>query len=50
VLDAEGYPRDLRGGSAAPGLFFVGYESVSTGLLREIALQAEAVAAELARA
>ena len=49
ALDDEGYPRDWRGG-AHPGLFFVGYEQPSTGLLREIAIQAEAVAAAIARA
>jgi cation diffusion facilitator CzcD-associated flavoprotein CzcO len=48
VLDEEGYPRDWKGG-AHPGLFFVGYRQPSTGLLREIAIQAEAVAAEVAR-
>ena len=49
VLDDEGYPRDWKG-SAHPGLFFVGYQQPSTGLLREIAIQAEAVAAAIARA
>jgi len=49
VLDDDGYPRDWRGGGACPNLFFVGYENVSTGLLLEIAIQAEAVAAALAR-
>jgi len=49
VLDDEGYPRDWKGG-AHPGLFFVGYQQPSTGLLREIALQAEAVAAAIAGA
>ena len=47
ALDEDGYARDWRGGGAHPGLFFVGYENVATGLLREIALQAEAVAAAL---
>jgi indole-3-pyruvate monooxygenase len=48
ALDEAGYPRDWRGGGAAPHLFFVGYANVATGLLREIALEAEAVAAALA--
>lgn len=48
VLDDEGCPRDWKGG-AHPGLFFVGYQQPPTGLLREIALQAEAVAAAIAR-
>jgi hypothetical protein len=49
VLDARGAPRDWRGGGACPNLFFVGYEVVATGLLRQIALEAEAVADEIAR-
>jgi cation diffusion facilitator CzcD-associated flavoprotein CzcO len=49
VLDAEGYPRDWRGGDASPDLFFVGYANVATGLLREIAIQAQAVAAEIGK-
>jgi hypothetical protein len=47
VLDADGFPRDWQGGGTCPNLFFVGYETVSTGLLREIAIQAEAVAAAI---
>jgi cation diffusion facilitator CzcD-associated flavoprotein CzcO len=47
VLDAEGRPVDWRGGGACPGLFFVGYHNVATGLLREIGLEAKAVAAAL---
>jgi indole-3-pyruvate monooxygenase len=42
AVNEEGTPRAWLGG--VPGLFFVGYENVATGLLREIALQAEAVA------
>jgi cation diffusion facilitator CzcD-associated flavoprotein CzcO len=49
VLDAEGYPRDWRGGGARDDLFFVGYANVATGLLREIAIQAQAVAEEIAK-
>jgi cation diffusion facilitator CzcD-associated flavoprotein CzcO len=49
VLDHRGCPRDWKGG-AHPGLFFVGYTQPSTGLLREIAIEAEAVAAAIARA
>jgi cation diffusion facilitator CzcD-associated flavoprotein CzcO len=48
ALDDDGYPQDWRGGGAHPALYFVGYEDVSTGLLREIALRAEAVAADVA--
>jgi indole-3-pyruvate monooxygenase len=48
VLDDSGSPRDWRAGGAGPNLFFVGYEIVPTGHLRQIALRAEAVAAEIA--
>ena len=48
VLDDEGHPRDWRSGGAHPNLFFVGYEVVPTGHLRQIAIRAEAVAAEIA--
>jgi hypothetical protein len=48
VLDDSGSPRDWRGGSACPNLFFVGYEIVPTGHLRQIGIRAEAVAAEIA--
>jgi indole-3-pyruvate monooxygenase len=50
VLDDGGHPRDWRAGGACPNLFFVGYEIVPTGHLREIAIRAEAVAAEIAGA
>jgi indole-3-pyruvate monooxygenase len=49
VLDDDGCPRDWKGGGAVPNLFFVGYHNVATGLLREIGIEAEAVAAALAR-
>ena len=48
VLDDGGSPRDWRGGGACPNIFFVGYEIVPTGHLRQIAIRAQAVAAELA--
>jgi indole-3-pyruvate monooxygenase len=51
VLDDQGYPRDRRDRIAAggvPHLFFVGYQIAATGHLREIGLEAEAMAAELA--
>jgi cation diffusion facilitator CzcD-associated flavoprotein CzcO len=48
VLAEDGTPRDWRGDESCPNLFFVGYEIVPTGHLRQIALRAEAVAAEIA--
>ena len=49
VLADDGTPRDWRGGESCPNLFFVGYEIVPTGHLRQIALLAEAVAEAIAR-
>jgi cation diffusion facilitator CzcD-associated flavoprotein CzcO len=49
ALAEDGFPRDWKGGGAHPGLYFVGYEDVSTGLLREIGLTAEAVAGDVDR-
>ncbi|HEY7371596.1 MAG TPA: NAD(P)/FAD-dependent oxidoreductase, partial [Polyangia bacterium] len=48
VLDDAGCPRDWKGGGACPNLFFVGYRQPATGLLREIAREARAVAAAIA--
>jgi cation diffusion facilitator CzcD-associated flavoprotein CzcO len=48
VLAEDGTPRDWRGGESCPQLFFVGYEIVPTGHLRQIALRAEAVGAAIA--
>ena len=44
VLDDRGYPLVLPSKQPKPGLHFVGFSIVSTGLLREIAIQAQAVA------
>lgn len=41
ALDAQGFP---RGRTPRPGLHFVGFSNASTGLLREIAIEARAVA------
>jgi cation diffusion facilitator CzcD-associated flavoprotein CzcO len=48
VLTGEGLPRARSAGDACPGLFFVGYDVASTGMLRQIALDAEAVARAIA--
>jgi indole-3-pyruvate monooxygenase len=50
ALDDQGYPRDRRdrrAGGGIPNLFFVGYQIAATGHLREIGLEARAMAAEL---
>jgi indole-3-pyruvate monooxygenase len=44
ILDDDGLPRP----DALPGLFFVGYRNVATGLLREIGIEAEAAAKAIA--
>ena len=44
VLDAKGYPRAAPPEPSSPGLHFVGFANVPTGLLRQIAIQARAVA------
>jgi cation diffusion facilitator CzcD-associated flavoprotein CzcO len=49
VVGDDGCPRDWKGGGARPGLFFVGYKQPATGLLRQIAIEAEAVAAAIAK-
>jgi cation diffusion facilitator CzcD-associated flavoprotein CzcO len=50
VLGEDGHPRDWQGGGACPNLFFVGFQNVATGLLREIGIEAQAVAAAVAGA
>ncbi len=50
VLAEDGHPRDWQGGGACPNLFFVGFQNVATGLLREIGIEAEAVSAAIAGA
>jgi len=46
VLDARGHPRSWKA-DEAQGLYFVGFDNVATGLLRQIGLQAEAVTADV---
>jgi indole-3-pyruvate monooxygenase len=48
VLDDQGFPLDRKGGGRIPNLFFVGYQVAATGHLREIGIEAQALAAELA--
>ena len=48
VLDGDGFPRDWKGGDARANLFFVGYTQPATGLLRQIAIDAERVAGAIA--
>jgi cation diffusion facilitator CzcD-associated flavoprotein CzcO len=48
ALDDAGYPRASRGTGVAGNIFFVGYRIVATGHLREIGIEARAVAAAIA--
>ena len=49
-LNERGYPKQLADAAVYPGPYFVGFGNPPTGLLREINLDAKAVAAEIARA
>ncbi len=49
VLDERGYPRRFGREAGRPGLYFVGFRNVVTGLLRQIGREAERVAADIAR-
>jgi len=49
VLDEAGAPRTSRR-EAAPGLYFCGFYVSPTGMLREIAKEAKAIAGSIARA
>lgn len=48
LVDDRGYPR-VHGAEAAPGLYFVGFRNPPTGQLRDIALEAARVAADVKR-
>ena len=48
VTDAHGYPIPRAGESSKPGLYFLGYTNPSTGLLRQIAIEARQVARDIA--
>lgn len=50
ITDEHGFPIPRVGESARPGLFFLGYANPSTGLLRQIAIDARRVANEIAAA
>jgi hypothetical protein len=49
VTDGSGCPQELHHADL-PGIFFVGYSSPPTGLLRQIAIDARRVARQIARA
>jgi cation diffusion facilitator CzcD-associated flavoprotein CzcO len=43
VLDEQGSPRDSGRESAVPGLYFCGYDLTSTGMLRQIGIEARGI-------
>src|SRR5262249_43066876 len=49
VLDERGYPRFYGREAGVPGLYFVGFHNVVTGLLREIGREARQVVAAIRR-
>ena len=49
VTDESGYPIPVAGESKWPGLYFLGFDNPPTGLLRQIAIDAQRVAAAIAR-
>ena len=49
IADARGRPHRFGQETSLPGLYFVGYRNPPTGALRELALEAQRVAAALAR-
>lgn len=50
ITDERGRPRVIAGRPALPGLYFVGFANPTTGFLRQIGLDAQAVAADIAAA
>lgn len=49
VTDEAGYPVPPAGESKWPGLYFLGFANPPTGLLRQIALDAQRIAADIVR-
>lgn len=49
VLHANGQPRSHGARTALPGLYFCGFNVVASGMLREIAREAKAIAREISR-
>ena len=48
VLDEQGCPRESGGESAVRGLYFCGYDLTSTGMLRQIGIEAKAIGRAIA--
>jgi indole-3-pyruvate monooxygenase len=48
VLDEHACPRETGGESAARGLYFCGYDLTSTGMLRQIGIEAKAIGRAIA--
>jgi hypothetical protein len=49
VLDEHECPRVSGGEAAVPGLYFCGYDLTSTGMLRQIGIEAKAIGRAMAR-
>jgi hypothetical protein len=48
VLDGAGRPRAHGRETAVPGLYFCGYDPATTGLLRQLGLEARAIGRDIA--
>jgi cation diffusion facilitator CzcD-associated flavoprotein CzcO len=48
VLNERGFPSAVDASSVLPGLYFVGFRNVPTGLLRQIGIEARSVASAIA--
>ena len=48
LLDAHGRPRTSGRETAVPGLYFCGYDLSSTGMLRQIGIEAMAIGRDIA--
>lgn len=48
VMDEEGTPLSSGGTSSLPGLYFCGYHTSSTGMLREVGIEARRITASIA--
>jgi hypothetical protein len=48
LLDAHGRPRASGHETAVPGLYFCGYDLSSTGMLRQIGIEAMAIGRDIA--
>ena len=49
LVNERGYPKAHGAEAGRPGLYFIGFRNPPTGALREIAIEAQRIAADIAR-